>query len=120
MKESDLRQVAMLVLPNGRRPFEQWLDGIRDNQTSSRIIVGISKLQSGIGITRSLGDEILELKLDFGPGYRIYFALRGDDDVVLISGGDKNTQSKDIAKARLMWAEFKDDGLPDEYLTSWH
>ena len=115
-----MRQVVMLVLPNGKRPVLEWMQAIRDRVTRARIVRGISKLDRNIGIVRSVGNEIMELKLDFGPGYRVYFAIRGEEVVVLLIGGNKGSQSADIAKAQKFWQGYKDDGMPDEYMAPWN
>jgi putative addiction module killer protein len=81
--------------------FRVWLSSIRDNAVRGRIGARAKRVVSGLlGHTRSLGGGLEELKLDFGPGYRVYFARRGNQLVVLLAGGDKSTQSRDIELAR--------------------
>lgn len=84
-----------------------WLDGQKDKSTRLRIAERIRRLSSGLfGQTRALGGGLEELKLDFGPGYRVYFARRGAKLVVVLCGGDKSTQSRDIEKARQLLIEW--------------
>ena len=102
-------EVKMLTLDGGRCPFEEWFGAIRDKPTSARIRSRITRLRAGnFGDGKSVGAGVSELRLDFGPGYRVYFAIVGQRIVVLLAGGDKSTQDRDIAQARQMWEQNKD------------
>lgn len=84
--------------------YDAWIATIRDKAVLARIAVRLLRLQLGNpGDHRFLGDGVSELKIDHGPGYRIYYARRGDVLILLLGGGDKSTQASDIerAKARL-------------------
>ena len=86
--------------------FTEWFDTLRDPKTKARITARIFRLQQGNpGDHRELGGGVFELKLDFGPGYRIYCTRRGDTVTVLLVGGDKSTQDRDIATAQAMAKE---------------
>lgn len=112
--------VMMLVLDTGNCPIEEWLSGLRDKVTRARITRQIDKLGRGLfGDRRGVGDGVAELKLDFGPGYRVYYAHIGNITVVLLGGGDKSEQSKDIERAQELWREFEENGLPEVSLVSW-
>ncbi|MBV9852720.1 MAG: type II toxin-antitoxin system RelE/ParE family toxin [Armatimonadetes bacterium] len=103
------REVKVLVPESGKAPFDIWLAGIRDQKTRQRIQARLTRLQNGnFGDFQSVGKEVFELRIFFGPGYRIYFALAGDVMIVLLGGGDKGTQSKDIEAAQMLWQEYKD------------
>jgi len=92
----------------GREPFYQWLYSIRDIRTQARIDNRLERLRSGnFGDYRSLGGGIFELRFHFGPGYRIYYGRLGNKIVVLLVGGDKNSQMRDIQKARRYWEDYK-------------
>lgn len=81
--------------------FRRWLEGLRDLSAKSRILVRIRRLSLGNpGDVRSVGDGVSELRVDYGPGYRVYFTTRHPDVIVLLTGGHKGTQSRDIAAAR--------------------
>jgi putative addiction module killer protein len=81
--------------------FRRWLAGLRDGQARARIQARIDRLSIGNpGDVRPVGGGISELRIDYGPGYRIYFVQRGHTLVVLLAGGDKRTQAKDIERAR--------------------
>jgi putative addiction module killer protein len=87
--------------------FDEWLDDLSDRQAKRRIQIRIDRLRHGnFGDHRMLTGGIGEMRIDYGPGYRLYFAKRGDVLVVLLCGGDKRTQSKDIASAQAMAAEL--------------
>jgi len=83
--------------------FSTWLNSLRDSKVKGRIIVKIDRLQLGlIGDAKHVGGGVSELRLDFGPGFRIYFARHGSEIILLLHGGDKKTQNRDILKARLL------------------
>jgi putative addiction module killer protein len=80
--------------------FSKWLRGLRDRQARARIQVRIDRLQLGLaGDVKPVGEGVSELRIDYGPGYRIYFTRRGQALIVLLAGGDKSTQNKDIKTA---------------------
>lgn len=80
--------------------FVKWLDGLRDIHARARILVRIERLASGNpGDVKPVGDGVSELRIDYGPGYRIYFKKQGKTIAVILVGGDKSTQSKDIKTA---------------------
>jgi putative addiction module killer protein len=80
--------------------FAKWLGTLRDRQARARIQIRIDRLQLGLpGDTRPVGGGVLELRIDYGPGYRVYFTWRGRKCVILLAGGDKRTQQRDIQKA---------------------
>ena len=81
--------------------FARWIDSLRDRQARARILVRIRRLSLGNpGDVRPVGEGISEMRIDYGPGYRVYFARRGEELVVLLAGGDKRTQDRDIQAAR--------------------
>jgi putative addiction module killer protein len=80
--------------------FAGWLDGLRDIRARARILVRIERLASGNpGDVRPVGEGVSELRIDYGPGYRVYYIQRGREVVILLAGGDKRTQSRDIKTA---------------------
>ena len=94
---------------HGNEPFEKWLNSIRDKRTLARIDSRLRRVRLGnLGDHRSVGEGVFELRLDFGPGYRIYFARIGNEVILLLSGGDKSTQTRDIAQAKLYFSDYKD------------
>lgn len=90
--------------------FEVWLDGLKDLRAIARIEVRLRRLSLGhLGDVKSLGDGVSELRIDYGPGYRLYFTRRGERIVILLCGGDKKRQGDDIARAKQMAKEADDD-----------
>ena len=80
--------------------FDAWFDALRDRQAQARITVRIRRLQEGNpGQHRVLKGGVAEMKIDFGPGYRVYFTQRGAELVLLLAGGDKSTQQHDVQLA---------------------
>lgn len=96
---------------NGSEPFTKWLNGLRDPKGRRAILQRLGRLEHGLyGDCQPVGDGVSELRIFTGPGYRVYF---GEDDghiVVLLCGGDKGTQEKDIKAAKAYWKEYRTDG----------
>ncbi len=91
----------------GSRPVQEWLE-ILDSRTDTRITARIERLQLGNpGDYKSVGSGVYEMRIDFGPGYRVYFALSGISIVLLLCGGSKKTQQADIETAYEYWSEYK-------------
>ena len=83
--------------------FSDWLHSFRDAKIKGRILTRIDRLYFGLlGDAKSVGSGVSELRLDFGPGYRIYFGKKGSELYLLLSGGDKSSQSRDIKKAQIL------------------
>jgi putative addiction module killer protein len=80
--------------------YAEWIDNLRDLQGRARILVRVERLASGNpGDVKAISGGVSELRVHFGPGYRVYFSQRGDDIVILLAGGDKRTQTRDIQTA---------------------
>ncbi len=99
--------------PNGNEPFIEWLSSIRDKRTAARIRSRLRRVEetSNLGDYRSVGEGVFELRLQFGAGYRIYFGRIGEDVILLLLGGDKSTQSRDIQRAKTYWQEYNSRGV---------
>ena len=88
--------------------YAEWFAGLRDRQARARIDIRIRRLSLGNpGDVRSVGEGISELRVDYGPGYRVYYVQRGSVLIVLLCGGDKSTQEADIKKAKLLARELE-------------
>jgi putative addiction module killer protein len=80
--------------------FSKWLRSLRDRQARARIQTRLDRLQLGlVGDVKSIGKGVFELRIDYGPGYRVYFSQNGQELVILLAGGDKSTQDRDIKTA---------------------
>ena len=81
--------------------FQNWLDGLKDQRAQVRIAARLRLAEAGsLGDWKPVGGEVSEMRVDFGPGYRLYFTRRGSLLIVLLAGGDKSTQSRDIRRAQ--------------------
>ena len=88
--------------------FDKWLKQLRDVRARARILMRLDRLQAGnAGDVEPIGDGLSELRVHYGPGYRVYFLQQGPIVVVLLCGGDKSTQDKDIAKAKALAEEWR-------------
>ena len=107
---TDKIAVKVLELSTGRSPFADWFKTIKDATTRVRIENRLARVRAGnFGDTKHVGGDVFELRLDFGPGYRVYFARLGDSVVVLLAGGDKSTQQADINRAIEFWKGNKNN-----------
>ena len=92
----------------GERPFVEWLAGLTDKQARARIEARLARVAAGnLGDVETVGDGVLELRIDWGPGYRVYFSQAGHVIVLLLCGGDKRTQQKDIKRAKTYFKDYK-------------
>ncbi len=110
--EPKARKLVVYRAKTGKVPFNDWLDKLKDPKIQAMIDLRVGRLSLGLfGDSKSLGDEVYELRIHHGPGYRVYYGLDGDTLVVLLLGGDKSTQTQDILKAK---AYFEDYRRPDD------
>jgi putative addiction module killer protein len=89
------------------KKFSQWLIKLKDMRARIAIVRRIERVQSGnLGDVKSVGESVYEIRIDMGPGYRLYYTMRGDEIIILLVGGDKSTQQRDIEKAIEMAKEI--------------
>lgn len=92
----------------GWTPITEWLAGLRDPGARVRVVSRLDRLKGGLlGDWKRVGEGVCELRIDYGPGYRVYYAQDGKALVLLLCGGDKRTQAKDIEKAHAYWKDYK-------------
>jgi len=115
-------EVRIFVLEGGREPFTDWFKKLKDKRAQARIDVRIARVRTGnFGDSKSVGEDVYELRLDYGPGYRVYFGKIESTIILLLCGGDKSSQADDIRKAKEYWQEFlsregDNDGQEDDQL----
>ena len=101
-------ELRIYEAPDGKKPFREWLDSLRDWEAQGRILARLERVRLGLlGDCKSVGQGILELRVDTGPGYRVYFGRDGRSLVILLCGGSKASQSKDIVDARARWKDYR-------------
>jgi putative addiction module killer protein len=102
------RKAIIYETKEGKRPFEQWLNKLKDVVGQAKVLARIERAESGnFGNYKDLGSEIYEIKESYGPGYRTYFSIDKKDLILLLMGGTKASQESDIQKARKYWKEYK-------------
>jgi putative addiction module killer protein len=100
----EIRQYVDLL---GRNPFDRWFERLGDD-VQARVTVSLDRLERGnTSAAKGVGAGVFELRLDFGPGYRIYFGKDGEQLVILLVGGSKKRQQADIERAHALWQEYK-------------
>ena len=93
---------------NGRSPYQEWLRSLRDREARARVRVRVGRVALGnLGDWDAVGGGIGELRVHYGPGYRVYFGRQGNTVVILLCGGDKRTQAQDVELARAYWADYQ-------------
>ena len=102
------RDIEYYETEEGKVPFREWFDSLRDRTARNKIDARIRRVESGnLGYCGPVGEGVMELKIDFGPGYRVYFGQDGSRLVILLSGGDKDSQPRDIETAHQYWADYR-------------
>ena len=102
-----VRAAEPYVTADGKRPYDQWLWKLKDLRAKARVAARVDRAARGnFGSYRHLHAGMFELKEDMGPGYRIYFGVDGDQLIVLLAGGDKGTQARDISRAKEYWTDY--------------
>jgi putative addiction module killer protein len=91
--------------------FLAWVDGLKDQKGRARVLTRVVAAETGnFGDCDSVGDGVSEMRIHYGPGYRVYFAQEGVNVYLLIAGGDKSNQKQDIKQAKALWSELKKAG----------
>ena len=102
------KEVVVFRAKDGGVPFEDWLDDLNDKRAVARVLARLARVRQGnLGDCKSVGEGVSELRVDYGPGYRVYFGQKSQTLVVLLCGGGKRTQDRDISLAKQYWHEFK-------------
>ncbi len=100
-------EILEYLTTDGRNPFRDWLETLKDREARARIRVRINRVRLGnLGDCKSVGGGVSELRIPHGPGYRVYFGRQGGTVVVLLCAGDKRTQVRDIEVAHAYWGDY--------------
>lgn len=103
-------EVREFLDDHGRSPFAAWFDAL-NAPAAAKVSTALNRVEQGnLGSAKSVGDGVLEYRIDFGPGYRIYFGRDGETIVILLGGGSKKRQQKDIEAAKALWRSYKSHG----------
>lgn len=111
VRPAEPKKVIVFQDEKGREPFTDWFNDLKDQKGRRAILKRIGRLEYGLyGDCEPVGEGVSELRLFIGPGYRVYFGEEGGQVVVLLCGGDKGTQGRDIKAAKAFWKEYKAHG----------
>lgn len=100
-------EIRKYLLENGTSPFDTWLLNIRDMRAKARILIRLKRVETGnFGDSKPVGEGVNELRISEGQGYRVYYGRVGDKVVLLLCGGNKSTQEKDIKVAKEYWRKY--------------
>lgn len=101
-------QVEIYETEQGKQPFADWFNGLRDAKAQARVSTRIVRLRQGnFGDSKPVGEGVIELRVDYGPGYRVYIARDGEKLVILLSGSDKSDQKAAIKQAKAYWQDYR-------------
>jgi putative addiction module killer protein len=104
-------EIVVYKQDSGRCPYDDWFLRLRDKKAQARIITRLRQVQAGnLGDHAAVGEGVLELRVHVGAGYRVYCGRSGAELVVLLCGGDKSSQSKDIQRAKEFWRNWRKSG----------
>ena len=107
MLPSPVIELRYYLAGGGRNPFEQWFAEL-DSAAAAKVSVALARLEQGnLSNVKGVGEGVLEYRIDWGPGYRVYFGRDGDVLVILLTGGTKRRQQRDIEAAKALWADYK-------------
>ena len=116
---TDSREVRILDLPDGKNRLRAWYQSFPEARTRKEIYAKTMRLADpAFQGYKSVGAGVFELRIFFGPGYRVYFAMQGSHVVILLGGGNKQTQSRDIYEAQSIWKQIKAES--DRYSRKFH
>lgn len=102
------KTIRTYITPSGREPFVEWMVKLKDSKVRSIIHTRITRLKlANYGDYRRISNNLYELKIRYGPGYRVYFGELGKEIILLLCAGNKGTQKEDITKAKKYWNEYR-------------
>ena len=104
-------EIRKYQLEDGEFPFDLWMQRLRDVRAKARILVRLKRVERGnFGDSRPVGESVNELRISEGQGYRVYYGREGDEVVILLCGGNKSSQNKDIQLAKEYWRNYRENG----------
>jgi putative addiction module killer protein len=102
------KELRIYSTADGKKPFQDWIESLTDGEAKARILVRLERVRLGnLGDCKSVGEGVYELRIKIGPGYRVYFGRDGRVFVILLCGGSKATQRKDIANGKAYWQDYR-------------
>ena len=100
-------EIREYITTQGRRPYARWFDGL-NARAAAKVATALVRMEQGnLSSAKGVGAGVSEYRIDFGPGYRVYFGKDGDTLIILLGGGTKKRQQKDIETAQDLWREYK-------------
>jgi putative addiction module killer protein len=104
---NEVIELRYYIATDGKGPFETWFAQL-DSAAAAKVAVALARLEQGnLSNAKGVGEGVLESRIDWGPGYRVYFGRDGDTLVILLTGGTKKRQQRDIGTAKALWADYR-------------
>jgi len=104
-----MKSLRLYRAKNGKEPFAEWLDNLKDHIVAAQVNNRVRRLSLGqYGDYRRVGKGIFELRIHYGAGYRVYFAEHGKEIIILLLGGNKGSQKRDIQQAMIYWQDYQE------------
>lgn len=106
-EHSQVIDIEVYETDDGHMPFREWVERLRDVRARAQIVVRLNRVRQGnLGDYRAVGQGVSELRISHGPGYRVYFGRQGNTLVIILCGGDKSSQERDIVLAQRYWKDY--------------
>ncbi|MTI15131.1 type II toxin-antitoxin system RelE/ParE family toxin [Sansalvadorimonas verongulae] len=108
MRSTTHREAHEYETEDGHRPYSDWIKSLRDKRAAAKLVGAVRKMEGGnFGDSKPIGEGLSEYRINYGPGYRIYYKVEGSRIIILLCGGDKSTQQVDIQNAQAYWADYQ-------------
>ncbi len=102
------KEIRNYLTTDGKNIFDEWFDSLRDKRAKGRIRTRLDRVEEGnLGDSQSVGEGVFDLKIDYGSGYRLHFGQEDLSIIILLCGGDKSSQERDIKKAKQYWQDYQ-------------
>ena len=108
MPTAQPKEIELYITPEGKIPFSDWLDSLKSKRIKAEVNRRLERATAGnFGDHKSVGEDVYEIRITYGPGYRIYYATVDNKIILLLCAGEKDTQAADVKKAKKYWRDYQ-------------